>query len=123
EDADRDGAWRQDEVLLGRRPGDPHDRPTRAEIATLASRRERFQAFLTAYRWRPYEPVRLPAVPRVRSARWVRNPIDTFIAAEYAKHHLKPRPEAPKLVLLRRVYLDLIGLSPTAAEQRAFLTD
>src|SRR5205807_8147401 len=58
-----------------------------------------------------------------RNARWVRNPIDAFIAAEYARRHLTPRPEAPKLVLLRRVYLDLIGLSPTPAEQRAFLAD
>ena len=33
------------------------------------------------------------------------------------------QPEAARGVLLRRVYLDLIGLSPTPEEQRAFLED
>src|SRR5205823_7237697 len=37
--------------------------------------------------------------------------------------HLQPRPEAPKAILLRRVYLDLIGLSPTPEELRAFEND
>src|SRR6187401_861957 len=36
---------------------------------------------------------------------------------------LKPRPPATKAILLRRVYLDLIGLSPTPEEQRAFEED
>jgi hypothetical protein len=54
---------------------------------------------------------------------WVRNPIDAFIAAEHAEQGLKPRPEAPRLVLLRRLYLDLIGLPPTPDEQRAFVED
>ena len=43
-------------------------------------------------------------------ARWVRNPIDAFVAAEYERHGLKPRPEADRATLLRRVYLDLTGL-------------
>ena len=36
---------------------------------------------------------------------------------------LTPRPEAPRDVLLRRVYLDLIGLPPTPEELHAFLAD
>src|SRR5436309_62327 len=36
---------------------------------------------------------------------------------------LKPRPPASREVLLRRVYLDLIGLNPTPEEIRAFLAD
>src|SRR5262249_48784288 len=36
---------------------------------------------------------------------------------------LKPRPEAPRHVLLRRAYLDLIGLPPTREELPAFLDD
>src|SRR6185295_11908262 len=36
---------------------------------------------------------------------------------------LQPRSEASKEVLLRRVYLDLIGLSPTPEEQREYLDD
>src|SRR5262249_38751959 len=36
---------------------------------------------------------------------------------------LKPRPEAPREVLLRRVYVDLIGLPPTREQLRSFLAD
>src|SRR5262249_29532810 len=76
-----------------------------------------------SYHWEPFQPVRRPAVPKVDNASWVRNPVDAFLAAEQQNHHLRPRPEASKEILLRRVYLDLIGLSPTPQEQRAFLAD
>jgi hypothetical protein len=36
---------------------------------------------------------------------------------------LQPAHKADRLTLLRRVYLDLIGLPPTPAEQQAFLGD
>jgi hypothetical protein len=51
------------------------------------------------------------------------NPIDAFIAAEYKKKGLKPAGAADKYTLLRRVYLDLIGIPPSPAEQDAFLKD
>jgi hypothetical protein len=51
------------------------------------------------------------------------NPIDRFL--ERARHDkgLKAAPHAAPLVLLRRAYLDLIGLPPTPAETAAFLAD
>jgi mono/diheme cytochrome c family protein len=64
-----------------------------------------------------------PPVPAVKNAAWVRNPIDAFVAAEQEKHGLHPMSPAPKNILLRRVYLDLIGLPPTQDELRAFLAD
>jgi hypothetical protein len=51
------------------------------------------------------------------------NPIDAFIAAEYKKRGLQPAGPADKYTLLRRVYLDLIGIPPSPAEQDAFLND
>jgi hypothetical protein len=72
--------------------------------------------------WSFKGPVR-PAVPGVKNPSWVRNPIDAFIAAEHEKRGLTPRPEAPKHVLLRRVYLDLTGLPPTREQLHAFLAD
>src|SRR5947207_12634338 len=51
------------------------------------------------------------------------NPIDAFLAAEWEKRGLVPAPEADKVTLLRRVYLDLIGLPPTREELHAFLKD
>ena len=39
------------------------------------------------------------------------------------KEHLAPSPEASRETLLRRLYLDLLGLLPTPAERDAFLAD
>src|SRR5213078_545323 len=72
--------------------------------------------------WSFKPPVR-PVVPQVKNSSWVRNPIDALVAAEHEKHGLTPRPEAAKHVLLRRVYVDLIGLPPTREELHAFLSD
>jgi hypothetical protein len=72
--------------------------------------------------WAFRTPTR-PAVPKVRNAGWAKNPIDAFIAAEHAKRGLTPQGPAERGVLLRRVYLDLIGLPPTRDETQAFLAD
>ena len=67
------------------------------------------------------EPVVRPEVPTGLSTS--SNPIDAFIAAGYQAQGLKPVGPADKRTLLRRVYLDLIGLPPTLDEQDAFLRD
>ena len=54
-----------------------------------------------------------PPVPKVPNAGWVRNPIDTFIAAKHEREGLSPQTEATRPELVRRLYLDLIGLPPT----------
>jgi hypothetical protein len=72
--------------------------------------------------WAFRPPVR-PAVPRAKDADRVRNPIDAFLAAERDKHGLTPQPPAEKSLLLRRVYLDLIGLPPSHEELAAFVAD
>ncbi|MSU37102.1 MAG: DUF1553 domain-containing protein [Pedosphaera sp.] len=61
--------------------------------------------------------------PKVSHAAWVRNPIDQFILARLQIPKLKPAPLAEKSVLIRRAYLDLIGLPPTPGEVAAFLGD
>jgi hypothetical protein len=70
-----------------------------------------------------FRPPLRPEVPKVKNATWVRNPVDAFIAAEHEKRGLTPQPPAERGVLLRRVYLDLIGLPPTREEMQAFLAD
>jgi hypothetical protein len=67
------------------------------------------------------KPLVRPAVPA--GAGKSTNPIDAFIAAEYTKKGLRPARAADKLTLLRRVFLDLIGIPPSPAEQDAFLKD
>jgi hypothetical protein len=123
EDADGDGTDNETELLLGRNPGDAKDAPTKQELSGSRRIRGEFATFLTSYRWRPLEPVQLPVVPKTGHSSGRHNPIDAFVAAERSARKLTPRPEAAKEVLLRRVYLDLIGLSPTTEEQRAFAAD
>jgi hypothetical protein len=67
------------------------------------------------------QPVTKPAVPTGVTA--PTNPIDAFIAADYKDKGLLPAAKTDTLTLLRRVYLDLIGLPPAPAEQEAFLAD
>lgn len=61
--------------------------------------------------------------PAVRHPRWCRNPIDRFILAEQEKHGLKPHAPAPRRSLIRRAYLDLLGLPPTPAQVERFVLD
>ncbi|MFN3649863.1 MAG: DUF1553 domain-containing protein [Armatimonadota bacterium] len=123
EDSDGDGAANQTEILAGRRPGDAQDRPTAAELRAARLAQRKLIEYQSAYRWRPFEPVSRPSVPKVARKAGLRNPIDFFLQSEREQRGLEARPEAAKLTLLRRVYLDLIGLSPTPEEQRAFLAD
>ncbi len=70
-----------------------------------------------------FQPPRVPAIPVVRQADWVANPIDAFILADLEANQLTPSAPADKRTLLRRVTYDLTGLPPTAAEAEAFLAD
>lgn len=69
--------------------------------------------------WSFKKPVR-PAVPKVVD---FKNPIDAFLVAEREKRKLQAVPEADRRTLLRRVYLDLTGLTPTPEEVAAFVND
>ncbi len=72
--------------------------------------------------WAWKAPVR-PELPHVRSADWVRTPIDRFILARLEAEGLKPSTEADRITWLRRLHLDLTGLPPTPAEVDRFLAD
>jgi hypothetical protein len=66
---------------------------------------------------------RAPVRPPVPNPAWGKTPIDAFLAAEWQKRGLKPQPFAEKRLVLRRLYLDLIGLPPTPEQIDAFLND
>ncbi len=72
--------------------------------------------------WAFKTPAR-PAIPQVKDPTWTRTAIDRFLAAKHEQLGLLSSPPAEKHVLLRRVYLDLIGLPPTRHELAAFLAD
>ena len=72
--------------------------------------------------WAWKGPVR-PAIPPVKDAGWVRNPIDAFIRAKLEASGVKPAPPASREQLIRRVTFDLVGLPPTPEEIDAFVND
>lgn len=65
--------------------------------------------------WAFQKPVR-PAAP-------AENAIDHFLALKWKAKSLTPAPRASKQVLVRRAYLDLIGLPPTPDQVEAFVND
>jgi hypothetical protein len=123
EDADGDGVDNEAELLSGTNPGDGQAMPSTAQLSEVDQRRAAFATALASYRWRPFEHVTRPKLPPVKNAGWTRNALDYFVGAAHDEHGLIARPAAAKEILLRRVYLDLIGLPPTPDEQRAFHDD
>ncbi len=73
--------------------------------------------------WAYATPIR-PALPEIAHD-WSRNEIDAFVLArlETFDPPVAPSSAAEPATLLRRVYLDLIGIPPTVAEVDAFLDD
>ena len=65
-----------------------------------------------------FQPPRRPKVPRR-----LPNPIDAFLLVKLESKGLSFAPEADRLALLRRAYLDLIGMPPSKAEIAAYAAD
>ena len=70
-----------------------------------------------------FQPIVRPDVPQSVDATWVRTPVDAFVTRTHATAGLKHEAEASPTTLVRRLYLDLIGLPPTQEEVDAFLND
>jgi hypothetical protein len=70
-----------------------------------------------------FQPVRSVRIPVVKDTAWLRNPIDAFLLAQLEARGWKPAPPALPGQLLRRIYLDVIGLPPSPEEQEAFTAD
>ncbi len=67
-----------------------------------------------------FQAVERPALPAIRDAESLRNPIDHFIATD---QKIELSSEAARATLVRRVSLDLIGLPPTPSEVAEFVDD
>jgi mono/diheme cytochrome c family protein len=68
-----------------------------------------------------FQALRKPDLPIVKDAGWVKNPIDAFVLANLESHQVKPSPEARPHQLVRRLYLDLLGLLPDSDQVDAFV--
>src|SRR5689334_22464730 len=70
-----------------------------------------------------FQKVQRPAVSHVQHREWVRNPIDSFVLAELEAKQITPAPMANQRTLIRRAYLDLVGVPPSPEQIDAFLAD
>ncbi len=69
-----------------------------------------------------FTPVSRPDVPQQNSL-WIRNDIDRFVLEELVQHDWQPVEEEGPRILVRRLYLDLLGLPPSPAEVESFVHD
>jgi hypothetical protein len=68
-------------------------------------------------------PISKPTLPDVKNVEWPINAIDRFILAELEAKQISPAPQADRFTLVRRVYLDLLGLPPTIQQIETFVND
>ena len=70
-----------------------------------------------------FQPIKRPAVPKIKNVDWIRTPVDSFIGAEHERLGLVPNPPADPHTLNRRMSLDILGLPPSksAAESNSKL--
>ena len=70
-----------------------------------------------------FQPRTRPAVPAVQRAAGLENPIDAFLEATRERGGVVAQPEAPRHVLVRRLFIDLVGLPPQPDELAAIMAD
>ncbi len=100
---------------------DPRDNaPTDEEVAAdtdwnaIRDRREL---------WWSFQPVKKPALPKVKNSKWSQHPVDQFILSTLEDEGLKPAAKADRRTLIRRLSYALTGLPPTPQEIELFLKD
>ncbi len=76
---------------------------------------------LTTDHW-SFQELTHPAVPDSDND-WVRGPIDAFVLEKLTLAGLKPSPEADRVTIIRRLYLDMHGLPPTPRQIKTFVAD
>ncbi|MFP6700702.1 MAG: DUF1549 domain-containing protein, partial [Planctomycetaceae bacterium] len=72
--------------------------------------------------WAFRRPLR-SGLPGISRPEWAHNAIDRFLYAEFDRRKLVPVADADPATLLRRVYLDLVGLPPTREALVSFQAD
>ena len=70
-----------------------------------------------------FQPPHRPVEPGVKGKDRIRNPVDAFLLARLETDGIGFSQPADRLTLMRRSYLDLLGLPPSPQEIRTFLAD
>lgn len=123
------GKSTQSELMHRIESPSPDDRmpPADSGLQLSESERENLRRWIDAgakydQHWSFVRPT-LPEIPTVKNPNWPINPIDDFVLARLEQQGLSPSPAADRYALVRRLYLDLIGLPPTIEQADAFVNN
>ena len=98
-------------------PKSASDRLSETQVAKLRAWIEQGASY--SQHWAYVKPKAEP-LPAISDKIWPKNPIDNFILARLDRVGLKPSPEAERTTLIRRLYLDLLGVLPSPSEVEEF---
>ncbi len=104
--------------------GAPYDEPL-ADSSAGAGQSEDAAMEVTEERrsfW-SFRPLGKAAPPAAGDSSWADSPIDHFIRQKLASKGLQPNAAADRRTLIRRAYLNLLGLPPGPEEVEAFVSD
>ncbi len=99
--------------------GAPYDKP----LVAKAGGKKPMQVTDDNRRYWAFQPLKRPSEPTVKDAKWRRTPIDSFVLAKLEEKGLAPNAPADRRHLIRRAYLDLLGLPPSPEEVESFVAD
>lgn len=101
-------------------PAEHGARLTAAEVQILRDWIQQGANYAT--HWSYVKPIRhQPPQTDPQHVTWPKNAVDNFVLRQMTKQGLQPSPEADRYSLVRRAFLDLIGLPPTIEEADAFV--
>lgn len=83
---------------------------------------ETFQLSAEATGHWSFQPIRAQIRLPITSE-WARNPIDTLVEAELRRIGLEPQQPAASVTLIRRLFLDVLGLPPSPEDVQRFVND
>jgi len=73
--------------------------------------------------WWSLQPIEAPPLPATAGDPWARSPIDAWVLDRLRHSGLEPSPPAAPPILIRRLFIDLIGLPPSPEQVEAFVAD
>jgi hypothetical protein len=101
---------------------------TAAEIRTLSDWIDQGAEWGDHWAYVPPKPTKVPEATVLSSFNisdqdLSPNEIDLFILDKLKQQNLQPSPEADRATLVRRAYMDIVGLPPTYAQAEQFIND
>lgn len=109
-----------DDPALMMPPPGPHHHLNEQQVALLREWINQGAVYEDHWAFLPPQRAELPLVSEELGK--IVNPIDAFVLAEYEAHGLQQKQEATPARLVRRIFLDVVGLPPTPQEVIDFET-